>query len=57
MTMTSRDTPGAPLKAAWNTQLKVVARRYLCECRDEAQPLIHWIPSITQGQRAGLERP
>ena len=57
MTMTSRDTLGAPLKAAWNTQFKVVARRYWCECRDEAQPLIHWISSITQGQRAGLERP
>ena len=54
--MTSRDTFGAPPKAAWNTQFKA-ARRHLCECRDEAQRLIHWISSITPGQRAGLERP
>jgi hypothetical protein len=56
VTMTSRDTFGAPRNTVWNTQFKVVARRHLCECRDEAQPLIHWISSITQGQRAGLER-
>ena len=55
--MTSRDTFGAPPKATWNTQLKVAARRFLCECWDEAQPLIHWISSIIQGQEAGLERP
>ena len=51
-----RDTFGAPPKAAWCAQLKVAARRYLSECRDEAQPLIRWISSNTQGQRPGLER-
>ena len=55
--MTSRDTVGTPPKAAWNTQFKAAARRHLCECRDEAQRLIHWISGITQGQRAGLEHP
>jgi|HubBroStandDraft_6_1064221.scaffolds.fasta_scaffold22148_1 hypothetical protein len=54
--MTSRGTFGALPKSDWKTQLKVAARRYLCEYRDEAQPLIHWISSIAQGQRAGLER-
>jgi len=52
-----RDTFGAPTKAAWSAQLKVAARRYLCECRDEAQPLIRWISSNTQGYRTGLKRP
>jgi hypothetical protein len=55
--MTSWDTFGTSPKAAWNAQFKGAARPYLCECRDEAQPLIHWISSITQGQRAGLELP
>jgi hypothetical protein len=55
--MTSRDTFGAPPEAAWNTQLKMSARRYLCESRDEAQPLIHWISNITQGQKGWTERP
>lgn len=52
-----RDTFGAPTKAAWSAQLKVAARRYLCECRDEAQPVISWISSNIPGQRTALERP
>jgi hypothetical protein len=52
-----RDTFGAPPKAAWSAQLKVAARRYLSECRDEVQPLIRWISRNTLGARTGLERP
>src|SRR6185437_5440652 len=45
-----RDLFGAPPKRAWRAQLKVAARRYLSECRDEAQPLIRWIPATRSGK-------